>query len=96
MIAQLSVYPIGEGTSLSPFVKKGVRVIEQSGYPYEIGAMGTAIEVPDLNSLFDVIKKIHAAHKAEGAKRIIIDMKVDDRQDKKATIQSKKTAVKGK
>ena len=32
MIAQLSVYPIGETTSLSRFVKKGVSVIEKSGY----------------------------------------------------------------
>ena len=42
MIAQLSVYPIGEGTSLSRFVKKGVSVIEGSGYKYEIGGMSTA------------------------------------------------------
>ncbi|MBW2333727.1 MAG: thiamine-binding protein, partial [Deltaproteobacteria bacterium] len=43
MIAQLSVYPIGEGTSLGRFVRKGVKVIEESGYTYEIGGMSTAI-----------------------------------------------------
>ena len=48
MIAQLSVYPIGEGTSLSRFVKKGVSVIEESGYTYEVGGMSTSVEVPDL------------------------------------------------
>ena len=53
MIAQLSVYPIGEGTSLSRFVKKGVSVIEESGYPYEIGGMSTSIEVPDRDALFE-------------------------------------------
>lgn len=93
MIAQLSVYPIGEGTSLSRFVKKGVKVISESGYPYEIGGMSTTVEVPDLDALFDLVKKVHAAHVAEGAKRIVIDLKVDDRRDKKATIQSKKAAV---
>lgn len=93
MIAQISVYPIGEGTSLSRFVKKGVTVIEGSGYTYEIGGMGTTIEVPDLDALFDLVKKIHAAHVAEGARRVVIDLKIDDRTDKKATIESKKTAV---
>ncbi|MBW2030325.1 MAG: MTH1187 family thiamine-binding protein, partial [Deltaproteobacteria bacterium] len=93
MIAQLSVFPIGEGTSLSRFVKKGVKVIAESGYPYEVGGMSTAIEVPDLDALFDLVKRVHAAHVAEGAQRIVIDLKVDDRRDKKATIQSKKTAV---
>ena len=29
MIAQLSVYPIGEGTSLACFVRKGVKVIKE-------------------------------------------------------------------
>ena len=93
MIAQLSVYPIGEGTSLSRFVKKGVSVIEKSGYTYEVGGMSTSVEIPDLDSLFELIKKIHAAHVEEGARRIIIDLKVDDRRDKTATIKSKKDAV---
>jgi uncharacterized protein (TIGR00106 family) len=93
MIAQLSVYPVGEGTSLSRFVKKGVGVIKRSGYKYEIGAMGSSIETPDLDSLFELVKQVHAAHVAEGAGRIIIDLKVDDRHDKKASIQSKKSSV---
>jgi len=94
MIAQLSVYPIGEGTSLGRFVRKGVKVIEESGYTHEIGGMSTAIEVPDLDALFDLVKKLHAAHVEEGARRVIIDLKVDDRRDKKATIETKKASAK--
>ena len=93
MIAQLSVYPIGEGTSLSRFVRKGVTIIEQSGYTYQVGGMSTSIEVPDLDALFELVKQVHAAHVAEGARRVVIDLKVDDRRDKKATIESKKAAV---
>jgi uncharacterized protein (TIGR00106 family) len=93
VLAQLSVYPIGEGTSLSRFVKKGVAVIKESGYTYQIGGMSTTVELPDLDSLFNLVKKVHAAHLMEGAKRIVIDLKVDDRQDKNATIQSKKASV---
>ncbi len=93
MIASFSVYPVGEGTSLSRFVKKGVAVVKASGYPYEVGAMSTSVEVPDLDALFDLVKKVHAAHLAEGAKRIIIDLKVDDRRDKEATMASKRGAV---
>jgi uncharacterized protein YqgV (UPF0045/DUF77 family) len=48
---------------------------------------------PDLDTLFDLVKKVHAAHAAEGAGRIIIDLKIDDRRDKGATMLSKKTAV---
>ena len=94
MIAQLSVFTIGEETSLGRFVKKGVAVIERSGYTYEIGGMSTTVEVPDLDALFDLVKEIHAAHVAEGARRVVIDLKVDDRRDKEATIETKKTSVK--
>jgi len=95
MIAQLSVFPIGEGTSLGRFVRKGVAVIEASGLPCEVGGMSTSVEIPDLDTLFDLVKKVHAAHVAEGAQRVIIDVKVDDRRDKKASIESKKRSVMG-
>ena len=93
ILAQLSVYPIGDGTSLSRFVKKGIEVIKESGYTYEIGGMSTAIEVPDLDALFLLVKKVHQAHVDEGGQRITIDLKVDDRRDKDATIGSKRNAV---
>ena len=95
MIAQFSVYPLGEGTSVSRYVKKGVAVIENSGYKYEVGGMSTTIETPGLDELFDLIKQVHAAHVKEGAKRIIIDLKIDDRRDKAATIKSKRDSVTG-
>jgi len=95
MIAQLCVFPIGEGTSLSRFVKKGISVIEKSGYKYEVGGMSTAIEVPNLDALFDLVKKVHAAHVEEGAQKVLIDLKVDDRLDKRSTIESKKSSVIG-
>jgi uncharacterized protein (TIGR00106 family) len=94
ILAQLSVYPIGEGTSLSRYVKKGIEVIQESGYHYEIGGMSTCIEVPDLDTLFFLVKKVHQAHLDEGARRITIDLKVDDRRDKDATIQTKRNSVK--
>ena len=95
ILAQLSVSPVGEGTSLGRFVKKGIQVIKDSGYTYTIGGLSTAIEVPDLDSLFDLIKKIRQAHLDEGARRVIIDLKVDDRHDKNATLNSKINAVSG-
>ena len=95
VLAQVSVYPVGEGTSLGRFVRKGIQVIKDSGYHYSVGGLSTAIETPDLESLFELIAKIRQAHLDEGAKRVIIDLKVDDRHDKNATINSKISAVTG-
>ncbi|MEJ2134257.1 MAG: MTH1187 family thiamine-binding protein [Desulfofustis sp.] len=93
LLAQLSVYPIGTGVSLGKYVKKGVRIIEESGYTYQVGGMSTSVEVPDLQQLFDLIEKIRQAQVDEGAERIIIEVKVDDRRDKDATLQKKIDSV---
>ncbi len=93
ILAQLSVYPVGQGTSLGRFVKKGIRVIKESGYTYTVGGLSTAIETPDMDSLFALVKQIRQAHLDEGAKRVIVDLKIDDRHDKNATLNSKISSV---
>ena len=93
ILAQLSVYPLGEGVSVSRYVKEGIKAIEASGYQYEIGGLSTVVEVPDLDALFLLIRNVHQAHLDLGAQRIVIDLKVDDRRDKDATIQAKRNAV---
>jgi uncharacterized protein (TIGR00106 family) len=93
LLAQLSVYPIGAGVSLGRYVKKGVRIIEESGYNYQVGGMSTAVEVPDLKELFELLEKIRQVQIDEGAERVIIELKVDDRRDKDATLQGKINSV---
>jgi uncharacterized protein (TIGR00106 family) len=89
ILAQLSVYPVGEGVSLGRYVKKGVKIIEDSGYKYQVGGLSTAIEVPELQDLFDLVTKIRDAQLEEGARRVLIELKVDDRRDKDATLAGK-------
>jgi uncharacterized protein (TIGR00106 family) len=93
IIAELSIFPTSEGASVSRYVKEAIRVIEASGLRSETGGMSTAIEAPDLATLFRVIEEAHRAILRMGARRIHIDLRVDHRLDKEATIASKKSAV---
>ncbi len=93
ILAQLSIYPLGEGSSLGPFVREGVKIIEESGYTYQVGGMSTAVEVPQLQDLFDLVAKIRQAQLDKGAKRLVMEIKIDDRHDKKATLKSKIDSV---
>ncbi len=43
-ICEFSMFPIGEGESLSPYVARIERIIRASGLPYSFGPMGTVIE----------------------------------------------------
>ena len=93
IIAEFSIFPTSEGVSVSKYVKKAIRVIESSGLNHETGGMSTTIEAPDMDTLFKVIEKCHEALVKMGAKRIHIDLKVDHRLNKDATIESKLKAI---
>ena len=93
IISQLSIAPIGVGTSLSKYVKIVVNEIEKSGVKNKTNAMATVIETEDIETLLDVVKKAHYAMVSTGAKRIITELKIDDRRDKDATSESKLGAI---
>ncbi len=93
IIAEFAIFPTSEGPSVSRFVKEAIRIIEASGLRAETGGMSTTIEAPDLKTLFRVIDEAHQALLKMGARRIHIDLRVDHRLDKEATIASKKAAI---
>lgn len=94
IISQVSISPVGEGASLSKYVKLAVQSLKKQNLKMETNAMATVIETEDLDTLLDAIKVAHNALVDAGAKRIITEIKIDDRRDKDATAKSKIKAVK--
>lgn len=43
-LAELSIFPIDRGESVSPYVARAISIIEASGLDYQLGPMGTCIE----------------------------------------------------
>jgi uncharacterized protein (TIGR00106 family) len=62
---------------------------------YELSSMGTNIE-GDLKDLFKIALKMHQVPFKKGARRVATTIKIDDRRDKKGTLEGKKRAVKNK
>ena len=94
IIAQLSIAPLGKGTSVSNYVKIVTETLKKEQVKFQTNAMATVIETQDLTTLFTVVQKAHLAVAAAGAERIITELKIDDRRDKKATMKSKLNSVK--
>ena len=94
-IVDISVVPIGtETASVSKFVREAVSVIKKSGLKFQVSSMGTAIE-GDLDKVFKTIREIHQICFAKGAKRLLTTIKIDDRKDKKQTMEDKIKAALG-
>lgn len=93
IISQLSISPVGKDVSLSKYVKIAIDSIKKEGINYQTNAMATIIETEDLDTLFSIVKNAHNAVLSEGVKRVITELKIDDRKDKKVTIENKIKSV---
>lgn len=93
--AEITVIPIGtETTSISSFVAEADKILlKHPDVKNKVTAMGTELECPDIDKLFDVLKEMHAASFNEKAHRIYSIIKIDDRRDKDSTLDSKTKAV---
>jgi uncharacterized protein (TIGR00106 family) len=94
IVADVSVVPLGEGTSVSPLVRKAVKALDGSGLKAMHGPMSTSLEASSLDELFAAVRQAHEAVFSAGAKRVVTTVKIDDRRDKKHSMASKLDAVK--
>ncbi len=95
-ILEISVVPIGTGdTSLSAYVADCLRVLRKEKVRYELSPMGTSIE-GNLKDLIRIALKMHQVPFQKGARRVVTTLKIDDRRDKKGTLEGKKKAVQSK
>ena len=93
IISQLSIAPVGKGTSLSKYVKIVIKVLKENKIKFKINDMATIIETENLTQLFDVVEKAHNSVLKAGAQRVITDLKIDDRKDKSVIIGNKSKSV---
>jgi uncharacterized protein (TIGR00106 family) len=94
IIAEITTYPVGEGTSLSKFVKEAAREIDTyEGIRVLHHPMGTVIESDSLDVVLDVTKRAHEAILKTGALRIVTQLRIDDRRDKSRKMEDKVAAI---
>tara|TARA_Y100001978_G_C23478695_1_gene330529 strand:+ start:25 stop:318 length:294 start_codon:yes stop_codon:yes gene_type:complete len=84
----LCLVPIGVGTSLSPYIKVCMKIIEECNLTYELGPNGTAIE-GEWCEVFECIRRCHKQIHEKGAPRIYTTIKVNTRIDKKQKFKDK-------
>ncbi len=84
--------PPEKGTSVSGYIAKALEIIKNSKLKYELTPTATVVE-GEINTLFDLAKKIHKRMFDYGAKRVITLITIDDRRDKEIDMEYKKNAV---
>lgn len=87
MIVQFSIVPLGVGISVSNYVAKVIKIVDESGLPYKLHAMGTIVE-GDWEEVMNLIKKCRDTL-MDDTERVLIDIKIDDRKGATGRIEGK-------
>lgn len=96
-IVQVSIVPLGtKATSISDYVARALKVLQrQKSVKYRLTPMGTVLE-GDLDKALGLVRKMHESVFEDGVKRVVTIVNIDDRRDKKATMESKIGSVEDK
>ena len=88
-IATINIIPLGTATpSVGKFVADCVKVLKDAGANFEVNAMGTVID-GDLDDILMLVKKMHSVPFEKGVQRVVTNISIDDRRDKKVTSSEK-------
>jgi uncharacterized protein (TIGR00106 family) len=94
-VMEISVVPVGTATpSLSRYVAGAVKLLEgMRNVRYELTAMGTIVEADRVEDLLEAARKLHESVFDAGAMRVLTAIKIDDRRDRKVSIEGKVKSV---
>lgn len=94
MIAEFSIVPLNKGESVSEYVSEMLDIIDDSGVDYKFTPMATIVE-GDWNTVMNLISKCHHAMRKR-SKRVVTDIKIDDREGAENRISKKIESVEKK
>jgi len=95
-LMEISVLPIGTKLpSIGDYIADLVRLLDEEGAIYELTDMGTVIE-GEIESLFELAAKLHETPFKKGIMRVVTNIEIDDRRDKKVKLREKVASVRAR
>lgn len=88
-VATFAIFPLDKDNteSLSPYVARVIKIVEQSGLPYQLGAMGTSLE-GDYEQVMEVIQRCHNELRKD-CERVYLTIAVDSKTGDSGRIETK-------
>lgn len=81
ILMNFAIFPTDKGSSVSEYVSKVIKMIDESGFSYKLTAMGTIVETDDLQKALELIYKAQEILK-QYSNRIYCTATFDIRYDK--------------
>ena len=94
VIINFSIFPLDKGESLSSYVVRAIKIIDESGLPYELTSMGTSVE-GEWTEVMSVVDECFKAFEKD-CNRVYLALKADFRKGPVGRIKGKVESVKRK
>ena len=88
VLMEFAIFPTDKGESVSEYVSKVIKMIDQSGIKYQLTPMGTIIESETLQEALEVIENSYRVLKPY-SNRVYATVKFDIRKNRTDAMTSK-------
>ncbi|WP_457625584.1 MTH1187 family thiamine-binding protein [Persephonella sp.] len=95
VLVEFSMFPTDKGESVSPYVSRIIKMIDQSGIPYKLTPMGTVFETEKIEEALEIIKKAYEQLEKD-CNRVYAVVKFDIRKGKSNRLVQKIESVEKK
>jgi len=92
VLVEFAMFPTDKGDSISEYVSRIIRIIDESNTPYKLTSMGTIFEVETLEQAFDIINGAYKQLESD-CNRVYSTIKLDIRKGKSGRIIQKIESV---
>ena len=93
-LCEFSMFPLDKGASVSQYVARIVRVIDESGLEYRFGPMSTTIE-GSYEEVMDVVRRCFEVMQTE-SDRVVLHLRLDYRRGRRDSMKTKMRSVESK
>ena len=90
------MFPTDKGESKSEYVSQVIKVVKDSGYPYQLTPMATIVELDSVSEALALIKDCYEVLDEMQCNRIYSVMKFDIRNGKRNRLKTKIESVENK
>lgn len=94
VLLNFAIFPTDKGTSVSKYVSKIIKMIDESGFNYKLNPMGTTVETDNMKEALKVIEDAHEI--LANHDRIYCVANFDIQKDKSGRITSKIKSIEDK
>jgi len=94
VLVNFAMFPTDKGTSVSKYVSKIIKMIDESGIPYKLNPMGTTFETESMDEALLILAKSYEILKEH--ERIYSVVNFDIQKNKSNRIQSKIESIENK